>query len=336
MGSVTQSFLKSTRFLRTRTKRPESDKKTPASIRVYRPGIEFLEDRTMLSATSAHFDTVLAPRTDALGDTTAIAVVNPVPLSSFAEFAHNHPAPLQVVIVDPGVANYDQLINGIGGSGLVSALSGAAMPQPQELSLPAKLSSTNPVLQVSFHGDTEVVVLDSGYDGIQQISAILQPYHGLSAEQVLSHGAPGALQLGSTILDEKMLQEDQAQISAWGTALQPGGDIFLYGCDVAQGAGGVQFVQNLAHATGADVAAHTSATGGTAAGGDWNLDYRTGPIEAQPVFTAGADSSYGSLLGVGTDLKTYIQDLLASESTSFSQPRPSATSQSAGFCTWIT
>ncbi len=331
MGRVAQAFRKSTQFLQARSKRPESDMKTPARIRAYRPGIEFLEDRTMLSVNSAHLDTVLAPRTDALGDTTAIAVVNSVPLSSFAEFAHDHPAPSQVVIVDAGVANYAELINGIGSSGLVSASSGSAMPQPQELSLPANLSSTNPVLQVSFHGDTEVVVLDSGYDGIQQISAILQPYHGLSAEQVLSHGAPGALQLGNTILDARTLQQDQAQISAWGTALQSGGDIFLYGCDVAQGAGGVQFVQSLAHATGADVAANTKATGGTAAGGDWNLDYRTGPIEAQPVFTAAADASYGGLLGFGTDLKTYIQDLLASESGTFSQTETISNVSLGGF-----
>ena len=175
------------------------------------------------------------------------------------------------------------------------------------------------MLQVSRHGDTEVVVLDSGYDGIQQITEILQPYHGLTSEQVLSHGGPGELLLGNTLLDQSTLQQDQAKISTWGKALQSGGDILLYGCDVAQGAVGVQFVQEFAHVTGAPVAANTKTTGGTGVGGDWNLDYSTGPIEAQPAFSAAADSSYGSLLAIGTDLKTYIQDLLNSESASFTQ-----------------
>ena len=261
----------------------------------------------MLSASSAQLDTVLAPRAGVLGGTTAIAMVNSavsvsVPLSSFAAFVQGQPAPSQVVIVDGAVPNYDALIESIGGSGLVTSSGVFSTPQPPEPSLPAASSSAGPMLQVSLHGDTEVVVLDSGYDGIQQITAILQPYHGLISEQVLSHGGPGKLQLASTVLDESRLQQDQAQVSAWGKALQPGGGILLYGCDVAQGAGGVQFVQDLAQATGANVAANTMATGGTAAGGDWYLDYSTGPIKAQPVFTAAADSSYGSLLSIGTDL----------------------------------
>ncbi len=268
-----------------------------------------------------------------------------VPLSSFAAFVHTQQAPTQLVIVDGAVPNYVQLLNTIGSSGataygatVAASSSPTATPQPPALSLPAVLSGApgpssvaSPTLLVSRRGDTEVVVLDRGYDGIQQITDILQPYHGLISEQVLSHGGPGELLLGSTILDESTLQQDQAQVSSWGKALQPGGDILLYGCDVAQGTGGVQFVQTHAHDTGANVAANTMATGGTAVGGDWNLDYSTGPIAAQPVFTPAADSSYGSLLGIGTDLTTYFQDLLASESASFSQTETINTASLGGF-----
>ncbi len=199
MRNGTRGFRKSPRSFRARRKDPECVKNSPFRVvDVYSPGIESLEDRTMLSTSWAQLDSVFAPRTGVLGDTTAIAVVNSVPLSSFAAFVQHQPAPSQVVIVDGAVPNYDELINRIGGSGLVSPSSVSAMPQPPEWSLPAASSSAGPMLQVSLHGDTEVVVLDRGYDGIQQITAILQPYHGLVSEQVLSHGGPGELQLGST------------------------------------------------------------------------------------------------------------------------------------------
>ena len=317
MRNATRSSRTSPRLFRARKKRPEGVKNGPFKfVELYRPSIESLEDRTLLSSNWARLDTVFIPRAGVTGDTTAIALVNSVPLASFAAFVQGHEAPSQVLIVDGAVPNYDELINRIGPVGASSVFSEL---QPSDSGLPAGSSPAGPMLQVSLHGDTEVVVLDSRFDGIQQITAILQPYHGLTAEQVLSHGGPGELQLGSTILDDSSLQQDQAQVAAWGRALAPGGDILLYGCDVAQGAGGARFVQNFARATGADVAANTKATGGTAEGGDWNLDYTTGPIEAKPVFTAAADSSYGSLLGIGTDLKTYIEDLLASESASFTQ-----------------
>jgi len=322
MRTFEPGLQKLTRLFRARKKKyPERVENDFARASFFRPCTERLEDRTLLSVSPALLHTVSAPQSGVLGDA---AVVNAVPLSSFPAFAQSQPAPTQVVIVDGAVPNYDELINSIGSSGPVG--SGATGASWYSLSLPAvptgaanAYSAAGPMLQVSRHGDTEVVVLDSGYNGIQQITEILQPYHGLTSEQVLSHGGPGELLLGNTLLDQSTLQQDQVQISTWGKALQSGGDILLYGCDVAQGAVGVQFVQEFAHVTGAPVAANTKTTGGTGVGGDWNLDYSTGPIEAQPVFSAAADSSYGSLLGIGTDLKTYIQDLLNSESASFTQ-----------------
>src|SRR5262249_13766423 len=132
MGILTQIFRKSTQFFRARKKHPECAKNPPVmfKIKIYKPGIELLEDRTMLSASSALLDNVLAPRTGALGDTAAIAVVDSVPLSSFAAFVHGQPAPSQVVIVDGAVPNYQELINGIGGSGLAASASVAAVLQP--------------------------------------------------------------------------------------------------------------------------------------------------------------------------------------------------------------
>ena len=56
------------------------------------------------------------------------------------------------------------------------------------------------------------------------------------------------------------------------------GDILLYGCDLASGVEGVALVDQLAGIVGADVAASDDLTGATEKGGDWDLEYSTGPI----------------------------------------------------------
>ena len=49
-------------------------------------------------------------------------------------------------------------------------------------------------------GASEVVVLDSRADGIEQISTFLASRTNLSAIHVVSHGSVGEVQLGSTLL----------------------------------------------------------------------------------------------------------------------------------------
>ena len=277
--------------------------------------IESLESRLLL-ASDFVFEASLASREEfhlalandgtfatGTGEVTGVSNSNSVgasiqvPMSSYAAFAQSQPAPSQVVIVDGGVPDYDELVESIVNSGLViSSAAGSSTDSAAAGGQAVASSTTGPNLLVSRWGDIQVIVLDTGYDGILQISEILEPYRGLSAVQLFSHGGTGALHLGSSVLDESTLDQNHVQISAWGRALRPSGDILLYGCDVALGADGVQFVQDFAHATGADVAASTNPTGTTAAGGDWTLEYSTGTIEAQQVFAAGALSSYGSLL----------------------------------------
>lgn len=82
------------------------------------------------------------------------------------------------------------------------------------------------------------------------------------------------------------------QLAGIGAALSEHGDILLYGCNVAEGAMGLQFIDALAQATGADVAASTDTTG-TAPGGNLVLEARTGTIEAGPLPSAalGADAA---------------------------------------------
>jgi Ca2+-binding RTX toxin-like protein len=122
--------------------------------------------------------------------------------------------------------------------------------------------------------------LDAERDGVSQISEILVNYADISALHILSHGSNAQLTLGNTILTTDNLTSNSAQLDAWGDVLTEDGDILLYGCNLAAGEAGIDFVQSLAALTAADVAASDDVTGAT---GDWQLEYQTGEIEAQAV-----------------------------------------------------
>lgn len=127
---------------------------------------------------------------------------------------------------------------------------------------------------------SEVVLLHAGQDGLAQMAAWAATHSGYDAIHVLSHGAPGALQLGALTLDASSLSARAAELATLGAALTATGDLLLYGCNVAAGLAGVDFVQRLALASGADVAASSDATGASAQGGNWVLEALSGPVEA--------------------------------------------------------
>ena len=142
----------------------------------------------------------------------------------------------------------------------------------------------------------EIVTLDAGRDGIEQISEKLARYADVRAVHILSHGSEGALRLGSTLLDHAGLEQHAESVRGWQAALSPGGDILLYGCDVASGGAGIAFVERMSELTGADVAASTDDTGGELLGGDWELEYQTGYIETLPLFHGSTLTDYTHLL----------------------------------------
>ena len=127
----------------------------------------------------------------------------------------------------------------------------------------------------------DIVTLDADEDGIGQIDRILASEHDLAAIHIISHGSDGAIQIGSTDLDAARLAIDAEAVAQWGKSLAKGGDLLLYGCNVAQDAAGQAFVQSLARLTGADVTASTDLTGSASIGGNWTLEFATGTIHTQ-------------------------------------------------------
>ncbi|TAG61669.1 MAG: DUF4347 domain-containing protein, partial [Oscillatoriales cyanobacterium] len=147
---------------------------------------------------------------------------------------------------------------------------------------------------------TEVVVLDGNEDAIAQITDILALRTNIDSIHIISHGAPGSLQLGDGSLSLDEIEGDRHFLQQWFSPLtsipKNPPNILLYGCEVAAGETGKAFVKRLSELTGASVAASQNLTGSVAKGGDWELEISTGKIETPLVFEAEILANYEHVL----------------------------------------
>jgi VCBS repeat-containing protein len=130
---------------------------------------------------------------------------------------------------------------------------------------------------------TEIIYLQAGSDGLDQIAAALSTRTNISAIHIVSHGEEAQLILGNTTIDATALQSRADDLAVIRAALSENGDILLYGCDVGDGSAGAAFLQSIADATGADVAASIDVTGAASLGGDWDLEAQVGDIGAHAI-----------------------------------------------------
>src|SRR4028119_799440 len=148
---------------------------------------------------------------------------------------------------------------------------------------------------------TEVVVLDGNKDAIDQITQILRDRTNIDSIHIISHGAPGSLQLGNVRLSLDEIECDRNSLQQWFSQRTDSigknrPNILLYGCSVAAGQTGKAFVKRLSELTGASVAASENLTGCVAKGGDWELEVSTGKIETPLVFEAEVLAGYEYVL----------------------------------------
>ena len=142
----------------------------------------------------------------------------------------------------------------------------------------------------------EVVLLDDSQDGITQITQAMSGRSGLSSLHIVAHGDAGELWVGIGFVDSNTLEQYKQELQSWAAALAPDADILLYGCNIAVGETGRQFVQLLGQLTGADVAASSNLTGSAALGGDWELEVKIGNVEAPVAFQPEVLAAYNSVL----------------------------------------
>ena len=111
---------------------------------------------------------------------------------------------------------------------------------------------------------SEVHILDPDRDGIAQITEILSP--GCSSLHIISHGTPGTLYLGNSILNRQTLGNYAPQLQQWDLD-----QLYIYGCEVAAGTEGQQFLQQLHEQLPIAIYANPHPTGNSALGGTWTL-----------------------------------------------------------------
>lgn len=180
--------------------------------------------------------------------------------------------------------------------------------QPLAVSLPpvelvfidSKVIDPQSLLQ-GVSSTAEIHFLDASQDGIAQIDAVIKAEKApISAVIILSHGDSGSLDLGNATLNEQTLSDQYAsEINSWQSHLTPNASVLLYGCDVAKGGLGQQFVTDLSQDIGVSVAASTDYTGSALLAGNWTLEFQTGTIGASitDVLSSQSLENYNYLLG---------------------------------------
>ncbi len=158
----------------------------------------------------------------------------------------------------------------------------------------------------------EVIMLDGGQDGVEQMASALEGRTGIDAIHLISHGSAGQLELGTGALNaESMSGEYADELATIQQSLSEQADILVYGCDFAGGDTGQAAVDLLAEMTGADVQASTDLTGNISLGGDWEFEVSTGTIETSVAISYDTQMNWAGILGTET-----VKDTFSSESYS--------------------
>ncbi|MBH0203467.1 MAG: DUF4347 domain-containing protein [Nitrospira sp.] len=177
----------------------------------------------------------------------------------------------EVVFVDPTVPNYQDLLSGM-------------------------------------DSNIEVIMLDGGQDGIEQMVNALSGRTGIDAIHLISHGEAGELQLGTGVLNADSMSTQYADdLAVIQQSLSEQADILVYGCEFAQGEAGQAAVDMLAELTGADVQASNDLTGSISLGGDWEFEVNTGTIETSLVVDYDAQMNWLEVLGKETVADTFSE-----------------------------
>ena len=165
--------------------------------------------------------------------------------------AVSNPGATQLLFVDPRVANWQQLINGVA-------------------------------------SDVQIVVIDTTRNGIDQVSAALAGRQNLAGLQFLTNGTPGAIELGSSAVNAASLMAQSDAVSGWADHLASHAGIALWGSEVGNGNAGQTFLADLHTLTGADIGASRHAVGADAMGANWQLDAKLGAFDLASPFSAAA------------------------------------------------
>ncbi|UAJ73308.1 Ig-like domain-containing protein [Synechocystis sp. PCC 7339] len=151
------------------------------------------------------------------------------------------------------------------------------------------------LLQSAVLPNVAAITLDPDQDGLRQITEALGRQGAVRSLHILCHGSPGCLHLGNGHLGLDNLALRSQELKGWFAGVDSP-QLFLYGCNVAAGDAGAEFVEKLAGLTEAGVSASTTAIGHQSLGGNWVLDFQTGDIVVENIFSAPELAAYPGVL----------------------------------------
>lgn len=152
-------------------------------------------------------------------------------------------------------------------------------------------------LLVDMPSNVTVLVVGADEDGLVAISnELASGSQTFGAIHIISHGTSGSFTLGNDSVGSSSLSSHSEALQGWAQYLTEDADILLYGCDIAADSEGQDFLSELSHITGADIAASTDATGASDQGGNWVLETQIGAVETGVVLSAVATDGYEGLL----------------------------------------
>jgi CSLREA domain-containing protein len=148
--------------------------------------------------------------------------------------------------------------------------------------------------------DTKIVIIDNHSDGIELISRVLETDR-YDRVHIISHAEPGCLYLGKSQLSLDTLDLYEAKLKTWFAnnnllIPHPSSLILLYGCNVAAGDAGAEFIAKLQQLTGVEIAASTTLTGNSSLGGNWELDVITSDRDFALAVTEIGQKTYAGVL----------------------------------------
>ncbi|WP_036235020.1 DUF4347 domain-containing protein, partial [Marinobacterium litorale] len=143
-------------------------------------------------------------------------------------------------------------------------------------------------------------LLEPGQDGIDQLVSILGQYSDISALHLLSHAAPGELQLGSTRLTADTIDSYASQLSQLAGTFADGADLLLYGCNLADDEAGQALLAALGDQLGVDISASDDITG---IDGDWTLEVTSGEVETKALNLSGYSNNLEAPGPQGTEFQ---------------------------------
>ena len=162
----------------------------------------------------------------------------------------------------------------------------------QLLFIDATVNDIETLLQGTLSG-IETHVLSGEQDGVAQITQILQHRPEVNTVHIVSHGSPGCLYLGDNQLSLDTLKNYASQLQG---CSRENLNLLLYGCNVAAGDVGEEFLYKLRSLTDAKIAASATKTGNAALGGNWDLEVTLGEITPKLAFSHQEIANYAGIL----------------------------------------